>query len=55
MISLMAEGAKISSECRRQLRIHKETHAYAVLMMGWSLCLAAYSSAAVMSSSSRYG
>ena len=34
MVCFVAEGAKISSECGRQLRIDQKRTPYAVLMMG---------------------
>lgn len=53
MVSGVTETLKMVGKRRGQLCIDDEAHAYAVRMTGWSLWRAAYSSAAVMSSSSR--
>ena len=50
---LMADGDQRRGEARRQVGVNEESHHSAAAMTGWSTARAAYSSAAVMSSSSR--
>jgi hypothetical protein len=46
---------KDARQTQRQLRINEKAHSQAALTTRWSADSAAYSSAALMSSSSRYG
>src|SRR5712691_1482147 len=55
MRCFVSHGNEVARESWWQLRVDQESHDYVGRMTGWSTCCAAYSSAAAMSSSSRYG
>jgi hypothetical protein len=52
VVGIVSLGRQPTRERRRQLRIDQEAH-YALRRTGWSLCRAANSSTAVISSASR--
>ena len=54
VLAVVALSGQPMRECGRQLRIDQQAH-YGLRSTGWSLCLAANSSTAVISSASRYG